>query len=505
MKKLQFGLCLILASMSLFVQAQEFDGYTLYNENGRTTAYLIDKNEDIAHTWNLNTSCNYAIQLTETGNIVRGAISNSLQIQGPAVGGLVEEFNPDGNRVWSFDHSGSDYVSHHDICYMENGNVLLIAWERKTAAELQALGYTGTSVYRYPTHIIEVRQDGNNGRIVWEWHIWDHLIQDVDPSKPNYGVVSEHPELLDINVDVNNNGSGDWFHVNGIDYNEELDLIVFSSRFLSEIFIIDHSTTTEEAASHSGGNSGKGGDFLYRWGNPQNYKTSGSRMIAGPVHDARWIPNDGRPRAGFIQFFNNDGTNGFASTVDAIELPFAADGYNFERTDGQAYGPQIHSFRHNCFDNGTGQSASNTLPNGNVFVALSRKYMYEVDSNDNIVWLYNEGPAKAFRYTCSHPGIQALISEGVIDNTCPTVSNTDIPNASDFRIFPNPSTGKFTIENFNSYNIEDIKIYNQLGELIFISNDEVNLDLTAYPNGVYTVQILLKTKELVTKKVAVSK
>jgi len=36
--------------------------------------------------------------------------------------------------------------------------------------------------------------------------------------------------------------------------------------------VIDHSTTTAQAAGHSGGTYGKGGDLLYRWGNPNAYQ-----------------------------------------------------------------------------------------------------------------------------------------------------------------------------------------------------------------------------------------
>ena len=39
------------------------------------------------------------------------------------------------------------------------------------------------------------------GAIVWQWRAWDHLIQDYDPSKPDYGVVADHPEKIDINGD----------------------------------------------------------------------------------------------------------------------------------------------------------------------------------------------------------------------------------------------------------------------------------------------------------------
>ena len=130
----------------------------------------------------------------------------------------------------------------------------------------------------WSTAIFEIKHNGNGGgEVVWERHLWDHLIQDADPNDDNYGIVSEHPELFDVNVGTVGGGGGpgganaDWMHINAISYNAEYDQIVISSRHQCEIFVIDHSTTTEEAAGHNGGNSGKGGDFLYRWGNPQNY------------------------------------------------------------------------------------------------------------------------------------------------------------------------------------------------------------------------------------------
>ena len=53
-----------------------------------------------------------------------------------------------------------------------------------------------------------------------EWHLWDHLVQDVNPNLSNYGVISEHPELLNINLGqvgfgMSSFGSdnADWIHL----------------------------------------------------------------------------------------------------------------------------------------------------------------------------------------------------------------------------------------------------------------------------------------------------
>ena len=315
MKKHILSFILALSFLSLHAQnSTEFDGYALYNQQNENTVYLIDKYGQIAHTWNCDLACNYTVLLKNNGNIVRGAKNPDNNLDGAAQGGVVQEIAPDGTVVWEFTYSSSTYLSHHDITIV-NDNVLLTAWEVKTNSELTQAGYDDASDDKWPTHFVEVSNNGaGGGEIVWEWHLWDHMIQDHDSNKDNFGVIADHPELININMLPEMGGgpgpggnSGDWFHVNGVNYNADLDQIAFSSRHASEVYIIDHSTTSGEAATHLGGNSNQGGDLLYRWGNPSNYGAPGSQEIASAVHDVRWITNDGRSNGGFLQFYNNNG------------------------------------------------------------------------------------------------------------------------------------------------------------------------------------------------------
>lgn len=499
-----FGLLITFLTSS--VSAQSFDGYALYNLQNQNTTYLIDKDGNIAHSWSCDVSCNYSVLLKDNGNIVRGGVYSGNQLNGAAVGGMVQEIDPSGTVVWEYVHSTSDYVSHHDISLMDNGNVLMIAWNKKSVAECTQAGVSNPTVEQWPTSIIEVQQNGTGGQIVWEWHIWDHFIQDVDASKDNFGVVADHPELMDVNLLTVSGGGGgpgppaggDWFHVNGVDYNETLDQIVFSSRHLSEFLIIDHSTTTAEAATHSGGNSGMGGDFIYRWGNPSNYGAAGTQTIAAAVHDPRWIEDDGRPNAGMIQFFNNEGGTGNSSVVDAIQAPESGFMYAMGAT---SYGPANYEWRHECEANSTGQSAHNRMSNGNTFVNVSNQYMYEVDASDNIIWQYNAGPTKAFRYECGNPGIIALLGA----DPCGLLSISE-ETISQVELYPNPSTGVFQIDGFKlGENDLTITVVDMFGKVILETTNSLEVDLTNFPDGVYFAKLNFSGEKFITKKLLVAK
>jgi hypothetical protein len=350
--------------------------------------YLIDKNGTIAHTWASNYYPGESVYLLDDGSIL---LTIKLSLQGGGAGGGVQKITYDGMLVWNYRYYTSNYLSHHDIEILPNGNILMIAWESKTRAEAIAAGrdpnkISGNGVR--PDHIIEVKQTGpSTGEIVWEWHVWDHLIQDFDETKDNYGVIGEHPELIDINFGTSNS---DWLHTNSIDYNEEFDQILLSVHNFNEIWVIDHSTTTEEAAGHTGGNSGKGGDILYRWGNPVAYHAgiSNDRKFFGQ-HDARWI-DTGCPGEGNILVFNNGGGRPGPdyTSIDEI-VPPVDDSGNYSLEAGQAYDPeeQIWIYNTNFFAYYVG--GAQRLPNGNTIICNGPAGKFiEVTPEKIIVWEY---------------------------------------------------------------------------------------------------------------------
>lgn len=302
------------------------------------------------------------------------------------------------------------------------------------------------------------RSDGDKpggADVVWEWHARDHLVQDLDAAKPEHGVVADHPERIDINADrrakpvlsdeekkrqqeldrqmrqVGYTGGdehdgapeggpdgapagapgdgpprgpgprggprdhdGDWLHTNSLDYDARLDLVLLSVHNLDEIWVIDHSTKRDEAASKKGGKYGHGGDLLYRWGNPSRYGrgTNADRRLF-QQHDASWMDAGGEGALRVLVFNNGEGRPGDAySSVDEIELPFdRARGFALEGRG--AFGPKeatwsysapVKSDLFSSFISGTQR-----LANGNTLIINGvQGRIFEVTRAGEVVWDY---------------------------------------------------------------------------------------------------------------------
>jgi hypothetical protein len=386
-------------TVGLFLNEPEsFQGYTLFAPLPYTSTYLIDNEGNLVHSWDHPYRPGNSVYLLENGHLLRtGLVPDNQVFSGGGAGGIVQEIDWDGTIVWEYTYDNEMHKQHHDVEMLPDGNILMIAWEYKTKAEAILAGRNPALLIDnelWPDHIIEVEPAGQSGGdIVWEWHLWDHLIQDHDSTKGNYGIVADHPELVDINY-VNGIGNADWNHMNAIDYNETLDQIIVSLREFDEIWIIDHSTTTQEASGHTGGKYGKGGDLLYRWGNPQVYRmgTGADRKLFGQ-HDVQWIPKD-LPGGGNILLFNNGWgrTPIEFSSVDVISPPINQDG-TYGRKPGEAFRPLKLSWTYQDLNPedffSSYISGAQRLPNGNTLICSGANgTFFEVTIDKKIVWQY---------------------------------------------------------------------------------------------------------------------
>lgn len=373
------------------------NGYTLFGKG--TNTYLIDNCGFVVNSWESNFISNSAMYLLENGNLLRTCrIGGSFS--GGGVAGRIELTSWEGDLLWFYNYATSEYHQHHDIELLPNGNILLIAWESRSQIEAVSAGRDPLTISAngiWPEQIVELEMVGNSdANIVWEWHVWDHLIQDFDSTKANYGIIAEHPELVNINYGNAGIGtpgsSADWLHFNAIAYNPELDQIAVSSRHFNEIWIIDHSTTSAEAASHAGGNTGKGGDLLYRWGNPLVYDrgTVDNQTLFGQ-HNISWILEENHPYYGKLLAYNNGGSrpDGSYSTIDIWTPPTDIEG-NYLISEDEPFGPDLLDwyFEEPDFFS-VNVSGVHPLPNGNQLICEGTDgRLFEVTLDKEIVWEY---------------------------------------------------------------------------------------------------------------------
>ncbi len=365
-------------------EARAFDGQILYSPFYGTTTYLINSTGIVNHTWSSTYRPFTESYLLDNRSIMRPILSTSG----------VQKILWDGTIEWDYRYTVSGSTCHHDIEVLPNGNVLMIVWETKTRAEAIAAGRDSYTIQGYtftPDQIIEVKPTGpTSGDIVWEWYVWDHLIQDFDSSKDNYGVVGDHPELIDINF--GDSFTYDWLHSNSIDYHEEFNQILISVHNFNEVWVIDHSTTTEEAAGHTGGHYGKGGDLLYRWGNPEAYDAgTDSDQKFFFQHDVSWI-KPGCPGKGNMLLFNNGNNrpSGQYSTVDEFAPPVNSSG-EYYLEPGSAYGPEDYTWTYTANPPTSFYShvygGVQRLKDGNTIVCYGTQGVFFVVTPDNTkVW-----------------------------------------------------------------------------------------------------------------------
>jgi arylsulfotransferase ASST len=421
-----------------------FEGYTLVAPLSSKTTHLVDMQGREVHRW-VSEHAPSSVYLLADGSILRHArLPENKVFSGGGICGRIERIGWDGELLWSYELANEDQTSHHDAVAMPNGNVLLITWDYRYREDCVAAGRDPKATPDkglWPDGVLEIRPTlPEGGEVVWEWHAWDHLVQDFDPAADNHGSIADNPGRIDVNYDHRDQpaespeerqkreeleaqmsalgysggdeedddagapaagkpagpaggqpqGHGsDWLHTNAIAYSPELDLIAVSSPHLSEVFVLDHSTTTDQAAGKSGGRYGKGGDLLWRWGNPKNHGAgtkADQRLFY--QHNVQWIPA-GLPGAGHLLVFNNgqERPDGEYSAVLELALPLEP-GKGFTR-EGPAFGPKepVWSYVSKPDFYAAFISGCQRLPNGNTLVCEGPEgHVFEVTAAGEVVW-----------------------------------------------------------------------------------------------------------------------
>ena len=399
-KKIIFILLLTVSALNsqtptvglLFSSNNVYDGYTLFTPEVNNSVYLINNCGEKINEWTFTELPGATCYLLENGTLLRAG-KNALEIR-----------DWDNTVIWNYDMLTNGINQHHDIEPLPNGNILCVVRDTYSDTEIIALGKDPNKVVAYIDldKIVELKPIGtNDAEIVWEWKFVDHLIQDYDNTKLNYGTVESHPERIDINyVDPYFEGRDRGYtHVNSIDYNTTLDQIIISARHLNEIYIIDHSTSMEQAAGTTGGNFNRGGDILWRWGNPMVYKQGGAddqKLFL--QHDAKWV-EPGYLDAGRISVFNN-GSEDVSRLYSSVHLLVPEIVSNAYLKQTNTFLPMDFNWSwsgtilgRTMFENK--KSGSHSLPNGNFIICeTSLGRVSEITKTGEHLWSYRNPSGK---------------------------------------------------------------------------------------------------------------
>jgi len=355
-------------------------GYILAIENGLKTCYLIDHKGQKVKTWEFELSLGQDVELASDGSLY-GLFKVPNEYFGyGGQSGLIRRINPEGEVTWEYEISSQDEITHHDLEVMPNGNLLVLVWYRVPADEVEAIGYLSENDL-VVEKVIEINPDSNE--IVWEWNSWDHIVQNVSEGHPTYGDPKTQKNKIDIFYNYESEyhefiGQGDVMHANGLTYQQELDIVALSVNFYNEVWFIDHSTTTTEAKSNQGGQYNRGGDLLYRFGNPAVLGDEAPKTFDFNHHPS-FVSTSSSLN---LLIFNNNNQEGRSKAME-FKLPELGESTSIGSTP-----PLVFEYgNEDMFFPRVGGAVR--LPNGNTLICEGDYGFWEVNSQGQLLWKYN--------------------------------------------------------------------------------------------------------------------
>jgi hypothetical protein len=206
-----------------------------------------------------------------------------------AEGGYYGEYDLDGTlvRTWATDGAFTD---HHDlwpqidpVTKLPNGNMLMVAYHRRTGVDISALGIT----HENPANVWDAwiqEIDATTGDALWTWKSEDHIgvaesipaenvFAFLDPATGGPGSIAPTPTTADV----------DLVHINSVDVDPDTGDLLISLRHTDAVYRIANPKTTS-------------GDILWKLGGnaPTSPATKHLAIVGDPSggprrqHDARF-------------------------------------------------------------------------------------------------------------------------------------------------------------------------------------------------------------------------
>ena len=168
----------------------------------RRIPMLMDMNGRIVHTWP-QVRATARARLNRQGRLLVMGIDNAVKI-----------YDWDGRLIWRYQLAGEGDLPHHDVIWLADGNVMVLAQVEHTRADY-------------------LQEVDRHGRVVWEWRFADHL----DAAFPDRD--RRHPDPTHVNS-VAELGPNPWWDAG--DERFRPGNLLLSARTLDAILVVDRRT-----------------------------------------------------------------------------------------------------------------------------------------------------------------------------------------------------------------------------------------------------------------------
>lgn len=485
-------LSLFLFISSIFMQGvfsqSTFDGYTFVFSGKK--AYLYDMDKKVIKTWTVQNNIEGCADLLRDSSIIVPTKASGGFAGLALPHGHFQIINWNGEITWDYTYASSSYMPHHDIEPVYRTN------DPKEKPTFLIPCYT-----EWGDKIVELRPTGKTtAEVIWEWNASDHTCESnckdksdlLDKSKGGVGCF---------------NKTSDAMHVNNVSYNRTLDQLILSCKGYNEMIVIDHSTTTAQAKTSSGGKYGKGGSILYRWGCPANYGAGTAKSVLKGQHHCCWVQDTmigtNLPIPGGGNFMSID--NGNKRGIEILN-PFKNGIYS--REANQAFEPATILWSYSPSGLASNEGSIQRLPNGNYLICTGgfnsgfsgggSSKIYEVTpsgTSGTIVWeLGNFGTStEGYRYAYSYLTGASTPAKKSVSSLVKNKSITTISNRYNGRVH-------ISVNGENKFN--HLSLFSLSGRELIKTADAISQsswDLGAIPDGIYFVKFFLEEKVIFEK------